>query len=260
MDKHKYAKCWLCNEMIGQRNFPAHIDDHKAKLRPRFWITNNVTEFYRMLKEGPIAHSPCGKIGYCCRCNKIFPISECAKHKSECNKDGQSLTDWWKKAQDDPAYRPASLAKQEGTNPIVGNSEPTQEPPPALPTPTPSTLTVQNDSSDTDSRNEIHYVSSNSESTADGEDDEWETRSVVSCSPMDYWDMDVPGVQRIFGVLSDILEQKMKYKEARAEYRELLEELEPDKDSIGKPWKVLEAYITDEYTPKDLGNFLALQD
>jgi hypothetical protein len=139
----------------------------------------------------------------------------------------------------------------------VGNSEPAQEQPQAQQPPTPPILTVQNDSSDTESRNEIQYVSSNSETTAD---DEWETRSQVSCSPMDYWDMENPGVRRIFGVLSDILEQEMPYKQARAEYKELLEELEPDKDTIGKPWKVLEAYILDEYTKEDLENFLALQD
>ena len=253
LEKHRYKKCWLCEGMVEHRFYEDHIIEHKKKLNCGLW-SHNKDEFLRMMREGPIAHSPDGKAGFCIRCKSIFPISECAKHMRDCIIDGQSATKWWKTAQDDPAYRPASLAIKQGTNPIVGSPEPAQEPP------TSPTLSVQNDSSDTESRNEIHYVSSNSETTGADEDDAWETRSVVSCSPMEYWDMDVPGVQRIFGVLSDILEQKMKYKEARAEYRELLEELEPDKDSIGKPWKVLEAYITDEYTPKDLGNFLALQD
>ena len=256
MDKHKCKKCWLCNEMIGHRDYADHILSHKSKLQPGMWARQK-DEFLRMMREGPVSHSPDGKAGFCLGCKAMFPISGCAEHMRTCVKDGQSVTKWWKTAQDHPDYRPASLAIKQDTNPIVGSPEPPQEPPQASPPPTPPTLTLQNDSSDTDSRNEIHYVSSNSETTAD---DEWETRSAVSCSPMEYWDMDNPGVRRIFGVLSDILEQEMPYKIARAEYRELLEELEPDKDSIGKPWKVLEAYITDEYSRDDLEHFLALQD
>jgi len=246
MDK----KCWICNELLDHRRYGDHMVGHKKQLQPGKWVMNNIEEFYRMVREGPIAHSPCGKIGWCVGCKEIFPISESTEHIHKCVVEGQSVTKWWKTGQDTTPFRPA-LPKVEVINPIVGNSEITQAPP------TSPTLSVQNESMETESRNEIHHDSSDSETS---EDDEWETRSAVSCSPMDYWDMENPAIRRIFGVLSDILEQRMEYKVARYEYKDILKDLKPIKDSLGKPYKVLEAYIRDEYTSKDLGNFLSLQD
>lgn len=122
--------------------------------------------------------------------------------------------------------------------------------------PTRPTLVLQNTFSDSEHSTEVTYVSAASESQSD----EWETRSSVSCTPDEYADMTNPKVRRIYRVLSDILEQKMHYKEARREYREVLDDLRPDKDIIGKAYKVLEAYIEDEYAEKDLEHFLATED
>jgi len=245
MDK----KCWICNELLDHRRYGDHITEHKKALKPGLWITYNIDEYYRMIREGPIAHSPCGKIGFCAGCKAIFPISESTEHIRKCVVEGQSVTKWWKTGHETTPFRPI-LPKMEVINRIVGNSEIL-----CLTSPTSS---VQTGSTETLYSNEIHYNSFESENAPADSDDEWEIRSAVSCSPMDYWDMENPAIRRIFGVLSDILEQGMKYKEAREEYKEMIKELKPIKDSIGKPYKVLEAFIRDEYTSKDLGNFLSL--
>ena len=250
MDK----KCWICNELLDHRRYGDHMSMHRTKLKPGFWIINNIDEYYRMVREGPIAHSPCGRIGFCVGCRELLPINQSAEHIHKCIVEGQSVTKWWKTGQDTTPFRPV-LAKVEVNNPIVGNAEPTHAPP------TTPTLSVQTDSTETLSRNEIHHDSSDSENApAESEDDDWETRSDVSCSPMDYWDMDNADIRTIFGVLSDILEQGMECNVARKEYRETLKRLKPKKDSIGKPYKVLQAYILADYTKKDLGNFMSLQD
>jgi len=49
----------------------------------------------------------------------------------------------------------------------------------------------------------------------------------------------------------------MTYKIARAEYTELMEELESERDDCGKPWDVLRAYIEDEFSLKELECFLS---
>lgn len=251
MEKHTHTKCWICATKVENKYYDKHVQNHRVNLKPKEWFMLNVDEFHRMIREGPVSHSPCGKIGYCVGCNELIPIAWCSRHMSICKVGNQSVTKWWKTAQDSPDYRPEFPAKKEATNPIVGNPEPPKAPP------TPPTLSVQTDSTEAEPRNEIHYDSSEPETS---QDDDSETRSVVSCSPMDYWDMDSPGVQSIFDALSDIVEQEMRYKEARSEYSHLLKELKPIRESIGKPYKVLEAYILDEYTPKDLENFLSLQD
>jgi hypothetical protein len=247
MEKYTHTKCWICEEPTLNKQYETHVQSHRSQLNPMKWFKLNADEYSRMVREGPVARSPCGKIGFCAGCKQLLPFSKAGHHTRLCNVEGHSVTKWWKTAQDLPDYLPT----KEATNPIVGNPEPPKAPP------TPPTLSVQTDSTEAEPRNEIHYDSSDSETASD---DDSETRSVVSCSPMDYWDMDSPGVQSIFDALSDIVEQEMRYKEARSEYSHLLKELKPIRESIGKPYKVLEAYILDEYTPKDLENFLSLQD
>tara|TARA_R110000868_G_scaffold40449_9_gene139547 strand:+ start:315 stop:1313 length:999 start_codon:yes stop_codon:yes gene_type:complete len=251
MEKHTHTNCWICATKVENKYYDRHVQNHRGQLKPLAWFKLNEEEYYRVLREGPVVRSPCGKIGWCIGCTDLIPFSRATSHMRICNKAGTTVTKWWATAQNHPDYRPEFPPKKELMNQIVGNPEITQAPP------TPPTLSVQSDSTETEPRNEIHHDSSESETP---DDDDWETRSNVSCSPMDYWDMESPGVQSIFDALSDILEQGMEYKDARAEYRALLKELKPIRGSIGKPYKVLEAYILADYTKKDLGNFLSLQD
>jgi len=72
--------------------------------------------------------------------------------------------------------------------------------------------------------------------------------------------MENPNVKSIYGILSDILEQGMSNKDARKEYKERLTELKKNRDVIGKPYKVLAAFIFDEYSRKDLEHFMASED
>jgi hypothetical protein len=254
MEKHTHTKCWICDKLAPNKQYEIHVQSHRAELQPMTWFKFNVDEFSRMLREGPVSHSPKGKIGYCTGCSQLIPIAHSANHVRLCKVSGESVMKWWKTAQDNADFRPV-IPKVEVMNQIVGNPEMPHAPP------TTPTLSVQTDSTETLSRNEIHHDSSDSENApAESEDDDWETRSDVSCSPMDYWDMDNDDIRTIFGVLSDILEQGMECNVARKEYRETLKRLKPKKDSIGKPYKVLQAYILADYTKKDLGNFMSLQD
>lgn len=84
--------------------------------------------------------------------------------------------------------------------------------------------------------------------------------STVSCEPMENWDMEDENVSRLFYTLSDILEQGMPYKVAKKNYLELLLELRPLQEQIGRPFRVLQAYLRDEYTLKELDNFLTLYE
>ena len=139
-------------------------------------------------------------------------------------------------------------AEKESGNKIVRSAG---NPVPPQPPPVPPQLVVQNVVPKTEPRNEIRY---------EGEDIDWETSSEVSCSPMDHWNFEDRNVKRIFDVLSDILEQGMTYKFAKANYLELLLELRSSQEQIGKPYKVLQAFLKDEYTLKDLDCFLTVYE
>jgi len=141
----------------------------------------------------------------------------------------------------------SSEEEKESDEEIVRSPEPPQQPPGS------PQLAIQNVEPTPQPRNEIRYEFIS-------EDIDWETSSDVSCSPMDYWNFQDRNVKRVFDVLSDILEQGMTYKFAKANYLELLLELRPSQDQIGKPYKVLQAYLKDEYTLKDLDCFLTVYE
>jgi hypothetical protein len=61
-------------------------------------------------------------------------------------------------------------------------------------------------------------------------------------------------LRRILVSLEHIVEEWMPYKEARYEYEELVDELEPN--NLGKPYDLLRDYIRDDCTREDLEAFL----
>ena len=145
----------------------------------------------------------------------------------------------------------SSEEEKESEEEIVRSPEPATQP---QPPPVPPQLVIQNMETTPEPRNEIRYE-------FNSEDIDWEeTGSEVSSSPMEAWNFEDRNVKRIFDVLSDILEQGMTYKFAKANYLELLLELRPFQDEIGKPFKVLQAYLKDEYTLKDLDCFLTVYE
>lgn len=142
----------------------------------------------------------------------------------------------------------SSEEEKESEEEIVRSPETPQQPP------SPPQLVIQNVEPTPEPSNELRYE-------FNSEDIDWEeTGSEVSCSPMDSWNFEDRNVKRIFDVLSDILEQGMPYKFAKANYLELLLELRSFQDEIGKPFKVLQAYLKDEYTLKDLDHFLTVYE
>jgi len=72
-----------------------------------------------------------------------------------------------------------------------------------------------------------------------------------------YWDWDKPrselkniDIDRIHSVLQHIVEERMYYKYARAEFQELVDELESH--DLGRPYELLRDYIQEECTLDDL--------
>ena len=114
-------------------------------------------------------------------------------------------------------------------------------------------------------RNEINTIYSPPRPAQRKEEEEDDVRSTcsghsdVSNTPLDYWDMEDDCVAELFYALSDILEQAMHYKVARDRYTKLLKQFEDKSHKIGKPYRVLDAFIRDEYTLNDLDTFMTVQ-
>jgi hypothetical protein len=61
-------------------------------------------------------------------------------------------------------------------------------------------------------------------------------------------------IRRIDGAIEHIVEEWMPYKDARYEYEELVDELEPY--NLGKPYELLRDYIRDDCSREDLQKYL----
>jgi hypothetical protein len=125
-------------------------------------------------------------------------------------------------------------------------------PVPPQPPPVPPKQVVQNPLPTPEPRNEIRY-DFESEDIDDNASD-------VSCTPMEYWNMKDENIKRLFGSLSDILEQGMSSDDAKDKYSKLLLELRPLQEKIGKPYNVLRAFTKDLYTLRDLDCFLTVYE
>jgi hypothetical protein len=102
-------------------------------------------------------------------------------------------------------------------------------------------------------------ATSSTSSTNSPDSDTESTRSYVSCTPYK-WDLNNRHIRRIYNALTMILEEHMPYKQAKYNYRELLEDVKPYRNLCGKGYDVLQAYIEDEFTLKELDSFMSLAD
>jgi hypothetical protein len=102
-------------------------------------------------------------------------------------------------------------------------------------------------------------ATSSTSSTNSPDSDTESTRSYVSCTPYK-WDLNNRYIRRIYNALTMILEEHMPYKQAKYTYRELLEDVKPYRNLCGKGYDVLQAYIEDEFTLKELDSFMSLAD
>jgi hypothetical protein len=102
-------------------------------------------------------------------------------------------------------------------------------------------------------------ATSSTSSTNSPDSDTESTRSYVSCTPYK-WDLNNRYIRRIYNALTMILEEHMPYKQAKYTYREMLEDVKPYRNLCGKGYDVLQAYIEDEFTLKELDSFMSLAD